>query len=97
MLDHQFDKAFGVGVIGQAELFRDGVVSAKYVPRPQAGLRDKSAELFDCQRFVVIIYLLIIDAVFTKQLCQIAARRSGWFFVNDYFVCHILVPKPARK
>ena len=88
MLDHQFDQAFGVGLLGQAEFFGNGLISAKHVPWPQAGLCDQAAELFDRQRFVVIIYLLVVDAVFTKQLCQIAARRSGRFFVNDYFVCH---------
>ena len=89
MLDHQFDQAFGVGVLGKAEFFGDRLVPAKHVPRPQAGLRDQSAQFFDRKRFVVIIYLLVIDAVFTKQLCQIAARRSGRFFVDCYFVWHI--------
>ena len=88
VLDHQFDQAFGVGFLSQAELFGNGLVSAKHVPWPQAGLRDQAAQFFDRQRFVVIIYLLVVDAVFTKQLCQIAARRSGRFFVNDNFVSH---------
>ena len=36
------------------------------------------------QRFVKVIDPVVIDAVFTKQHSQIAARGSGGFFVDGY-------------
>jgi len=50
------------------------------------------SERFLSERFIKVIYPVRIDAVFTKQLSQISARRSGGFFVHrDLVLCHLIL------
>jgi hypothetical protein len=70
------------------QLLECGITSPEQSIRLDPDLLNQIAELIRGQRIVKIIYLLIIDAVFTKQLGQISARRSGRFFINYYLFAH---------
>ena len=66
--------------------FHRRLTFAKHVERLQAHLFQKGLERFRSERLVIIIDLLEINAVFTKQRSQIPAGRSRRFFVNGYFI-----------
>jgi len=66
------------------KLFERRFAFAKNVKRLEASLFYQPPKLFFGERLVEIIHLIEVNAVFTKQRRQIAARRSGRFFVNDY-------------
>ena len=55
---------------------------------PQARFLDQLAEILLSKGLVKIIDLVVSNAVFTKQRRQIAAGRSGRFFVNCYLFFH---------
>src|SRR5215204_3041567 len=57
-----------------------------YGPKPR--FSDQLFQHLGRKRLVEIIHLLVINAVFTKQRRQIAAGRSGGFFVDGYSVLH---------
>lgn len=51
--------------------------------RPQARLRNESREALSVECTLEIVDPIAIYAVFTKQRCQVSARRSRGFFVDN--------------
>ena len=89
MLGHRLNK-FRVGrFFGQAKFFEFRFFSSNYIERAHTGFFDQRRQLFLRKRFDVVIDLFEINAVFTKQRRQIAAGRSGRFFVNCELLFHV--------
>ena len=74
-------------------LANDTLFAPQKVIGPHAGLSDQSREVILGKRLIEIIYLVVINAVFTKQRRKIAAGGSGRFFVNSYFLCHSIISR----
>ena len=63
---------------------------SKYLERRQSKFHYQFSERLLSERLIKIIDPICVDAVFTKQLYQISARRSGRFFVDgDFIFCHV--------
>jgi len=74
---------------GEAELLRFRFTFTDYLERRQSKFHYQFSERLLSERLIKIIDPLCVDAVFTKQLAQISARRSGRFFVDgDFIFCH---------
>ena len=61
---------------------------SQQLERTAASLCDQLTEIVFGKRAIKIVDLVVIDAVFTKQRRQIAARRSGRFFIHGNLVFH---------
>jgi hypothetical protein len=72
-----------IGCISRdADLLYGRFSFAKDVEGPKPGLSQQVLKLCFADRVTKVIDLVKLYAVFTKQRCQIAARRSGRFLVN---------------
>ena len=97
MFDHRFDQ-FGIRrFVAQIEFFELSFLFPNYVDRPQSCFFDQARELFLSERIDIVVYLFEINAVFTKQLGQIPASRSGRFFVNCDFRHFMRGPFPEYR
>ena len=74
---------------GNASVFNACLALSQDVEWPQARLLDQFPQLFFRKSLVEIIDFVIINAVFPKQRSQIAARRSGRFFVDGDLFIHV--------
>jgi hypothetical protein len=90
MLDHRRDNHVVRRFKREAERFEFHLTPSQDLERPRSRFCDQFAENLLSERLAKIVYLVVVYAVFTKQRCQIAARRSGRLFVNDYFLAHRL-------
>lgn len=76
------------GGFGQRQVLELRLFGPQKAERRNTELLKKVIKFLRGQRLDKIIDLVVIDAVFTKQRGQIAAGRSGRFFVNGNFVWH---------
>jgi hypothetical protein len=77
-----------IGFGGKTALLERGLALSHGLDRPQIGLFEQFAKVLLGERFDEIIYLVVVDAVFTKQRSQITAGRSGRFFVDSDLIRH---------
>lgn len=94
--DHQFNNVRIRGSGGDPRVFHRSLALSKHIKRPEPGFGDQVAKIRLGKRLVKIIYPVEINAVFTKQLSQIPASRSGRFFVNDYLHIRAILPPNER-
>src|SRR6187549_2973280 len=77
---------------GEPEFLCLSFAFPKYLERRQSKFHYQLSERLLSERLIKIIDPLCVDAVFTKQRCQISARRSGGFFVySDFVFCHFSI------
>ena len=93
MFDHSRDDLAVRSFRRQPKFLKLGLPLPQNIERSKAGLFDQAAQFRLCQRLNEVIYLVVINAVFPKQRCQIAARRSGRLFVDGYLFSHIVRQK----
>ena len=85
VLDDIAGRSFGV----ESEFLCLSLALAKDLERRKSKLHYQFSERLLSERLIKVVDPICVDAVFTKQLCQISARRSGRFFVNgDFIFCH---------
>jgi hypothetical protein len=80
--------------VGRVSAYFGFTAFPKQLKGSQPGLFDQFTEIFLGEWLVEIIDLLVIDAVFTKQRGQIAARCSGRLFVNRDLLRHRYILSP---
>ena len=74
----------------EPELFGFWLAFSNYFEGRKAEFQNQLSERLLSKRFFKIIDPFRVDAVFTKQLSQVSARRSGRFFVDgDFVFCHV--------
>ena len=82
IFDDGGDNVILAGGFGQREFLELRLSGSQQAERRNTELLKKALKLLRGQRFDEIINLVVVDAVFTKQRGQIAASRSGRFFVD---------------
>lgn len=90
MLYHRVYQLVVRSVVTQTQFLEHGFLLPDSIDRSEPRFLQQVPQFWFGQRLDEVVNLVVIDAVFTKQRSQIAAGRSGRFFVNDYLV-HIFV------
>jgi hypothetical protein len=88
VFDYQFYNLVGQSVFRDIQFLENRFFPPQNFKRRKPCLPQQRAKFFRRQRLAKIIHSFKLDVVFTKQLRQIAARRSSRFFIDDDFLRH---------